>query len=106
MNALCKGDTVSEPRPVCKLGVGTVQYMPVSGTFLSYVEHNQPDSESVQGTPPQLRLSCRNESMHSGVVYDAFSMMSSSCLPLLNLSRKGLKPNTSVKSVNHALFIS
>lgn len=44
--------------------------------------------------------------MHSGAVYDAFSMMRSSCLPLLNLRRKGLKPNTSVKSVNHSLFIS
>ena len=35
-----------------------------------------------------------------------FSMMCSSCLPLLNLRRKGLKPNTSVKSMNHPLFIS
>lgn len=74
--------------------------------FLSYVKHNQTDSESMQGTLPQLWLSCRNESMHSGVVYDPFSMMCSSCLPLLNLRRKGLKPNTSVKSVNHSLFIS
>lgn len=34
-----------------------------------------------------------------------FSMMYSSCLLLLNLRRKGLKPNTSVKSMNHPLFI-
>lgn len=33
-------------------------------------------------------------------------MMYSSCLLLLNLRRKGLKPNTSVKSMNHPLFIS
>lgn len=44
--------------------------------------------------------------MHSGVVYDAFSMMCSGCLPLLNLRRKGLEPNTSVKSMNRSLFIS
>lgn len=35
-----------------------------------------------------------------------FSMMYSSCLLLLNRRRKGLKPNTSVKSMNHPLFIS
>lgn len=39
------------------------------------------------------------------VQYDTFSMMYSSCLLSLNLRRKGLKPNTSVKSMNHPLFI-
>lgn len=63
-------------------------------------------SESMQGILSQLQPSWGNEYGHSGVQYDAFSMMYSSCLLLLNLRRKGLKPNTSVKSMNHPLFIS
>lgn len=52
---------------------------------------------------PQSR---RHEYRHRGVEYDTFSMMYSTCLLLLNLRRKALKPNTSVKSMNHPLFIS
>lgn len=63
-------------------------------------------SESMHGILSQPRPRRRNEYEHSGVQYDAFSMMYSSCLLLLNLRRKGLKPNTSVKSMNHPLFIS
>lgn len=60
----------------------------------------------MQGILSQPQPSWRNEYRHSGVQYDTFSMMYSSCLLLLNLRRKGLKPNTSVKSMNHSLFIS
>lgn len=60
----------------------------------------------MQGILSQPQPSRRNEYRHSGVQYDTFSMMYSSCLLLLNLRRKGLKPNTSVKSMNHSLFIS
>lgn len=60
----------------------------------------------MRGILSQPQPCWRNEYGHSGVQYDAFSMMYSSCLLLLNLRRKGLKPNTSVKSMNHPLFIS
>lgn len=60
----------------------------------------------MRGILSQPQPSWRNEYRHSGVQCDSFSMMYSSCLLLLNLRRKGLKPNTSVKSMNHSLFIS
>lgn len=60
----------------------------------------------MRGILSRPRSSLRNEYRHRGVQYDTFSMMYSSCLLLLNLRRKGLKPNTSVKSMNHSLFIS
>lgn len=63
-------------------------------------------SEFKQGILSQPQPGWRNEYGHTGVQYDTFSMMYSTCLLLLNLRRKGLKPNTSVKSMNHPLFIS
>lgn len=79
----------------------------VGGTFYPMLNIIRPSySESMRGILSQPQPCWRNEYGHSGVQYDAFSMMYSSCLLLLNLRRKGLKPNTSVKSMNHPLFIS
>lgn len=90
-----------------KWEIVTVHLRVVSGTFYPRLNIIRPSySESMQGILSQPQPSRRNEYGHSGVQYDAFSMMYSSCLPLLNLRRKGLKPNTSVKSMNHPLFIS